>query len=110
MSGQTRSGGRGGEWDEGGAGVEGFDGLLIVFMPPPGAGGGSEQSGWARPGAKAKGRERTGASGGGGGAWDVGGAGVEGFDDSLIVFMPPPGVGGGSERPAGHVPERSGGT
>ena len=43
MSRQTRSGGRGGGRDDGGAGVEGFDGLLIVFMPPLGAGGGSER-------------------------------------------------------------------
>ena len=43
MSGKARSGGRGGGRDDGGAGVEGFDGLLIVFMPPPGVGGGSER-------------------------------------------------------------------
>ena len=42
-------GGRGGEWDDGGAGVESFDGWLIVFMPPPGVGGGNEQSDRARP-------------------------------------------------------------
>ena len=38
--------------------------VLFVFKPPTGGEGGNEQSGRARPGAKAKGRERTGASGG----------------------------------------------
>ena len=41
------------------------------------------------------------------GAWDDGGAGVEGFDGMLIVFMPPPGAGGGGERLPGHVPSES---
>ena len=43
VSGRARSGGRGGGREDGGAGVEGFEGLLIVFMPPPGAGGGSKR-------------------------------------------------------------------
>ena len=43
MSGKARSGGRGGGRDDGGEGVEGFDGLFMVFLPPPGAGGGSER-------------------------------------------------------------------
>ena len=93
--GRVRAGakrGGGGAWDVGGAGVEGFDGFLIVFMPPPGAGGGSEQSGRTSR-ALAKGRERTGASGGVGGEGVVGGA--SGF---VLVILPPPGAGGGGER------------
>ena len=49
MNGQARAGEGVGGRDEGGAGVEGFEGLLIVLMPPPGAGGGSEQSDRALP-------------------------------------------------------------
>ena len=60
QSGRARSGGRGGGRDDGGAGVEGFDGLLIVLMPPPGAGGGSELSGRASRSASG-GTVRTGA-------------------------------------------------
>ena len=41
------------------------------------------------------------------GGWDDGGAGVEGFEGLLIVLMPPPGAGGGSERLTGHVPSES---
>jgi len=67
-----------GGWDDGGAGVEGFDGLLIVFMPPPGAGGGSEQSDRARPERKrgsCPGRREAGEGAG------VGKRAVETFND-----------------------------
>ena len=38
--------------------------MVLFTWPPAGGAGGSEQSGRARPGAKAEGRGRTGASGG----------------------------------------------
>ena len=52
-----------------------------------------------------EGRERTGASGGGGGARDVGFA--RGF---VLVILPPPGAGGGSEQSGRARPERQRGS
>ena len=60
--------GGGGDWDEGGAGVEGFNGLLIVLMPPSGSGRGQRAGRPISTRAKAKGRVRTGARGEGVGA------------------------------------------
>ena len=67
VSGQARSGGRGGGWDGGGAGVEGFDGWLIVFMPPPGAGGGSSRLTGHVPSASARDVSRQARAGEGAG-------------------------------------------
>ena len=44
---------------------------------------------------ESEGRERAGASGGRGGGWDDGGAGVEGFDGLLFDFYAPSGSGRG---------------
>ena len=60
VNGRARAGEGVGGRDEGGAGVEGFEGLIIVLMPPPGVGGGSEQAGRTRPERKRRG-DRTGA-------------------------------------------------
>lgn len=73
----------------------------MVIKPPPGAGGGSEQS--SRVTGRPTLREddpapEDGSSGGRGGEW---GDGIDTFLGIAIVTKPPPGEGGGSEAGEG---------